>query len=915
MSYSEYKFGDFRKYYEGGPSASLVGFAQGFAEGFGPAYREARADFQKQEDQMFKLAIEDIQAQEKRKTAAAKKVSDRANKAAKIAALFPYLPQDQLKAMALKELEAGATASQIISDYREGEKSGRWGVISESGEAEYIDPSQTQQPEPETEVAPDQTSSLDAQTDEALNVRVSSRSTEPTTDMSASDYLVNRARENEGQEVSAEGSVEVADASGNFLQNFQAKLQANRQSNLNTRVARRVEEWKRLTGRTTDVTSASGLTATNTQTKPTVTSEVTVQSNSGAAPVDAAGAAVGTLVLLPKKSEDEAKPVTERIPLKEVNSEADATAALGALALENQSDPEVVAMTEQVTKISKDLAVLPNIGGMNVAELNEFISTAMQNPQYRNIDRSVLAGQITRARTYMADLENAALPQLTFTTSVEGTGILSDITGRGITVSKTYMEQLNSRIQVLKDLEEQKRQSEVVLDEKYIETAGLREWERIKADNENYPTPESKRAALDTWKSTEGAVLLELVRMADKPEKPREFNSVEELAVTELEKSADYQNADADGRRTMIGELQTYLNDLKKNPSYAELVTKYDLMLKSGDPDQVAEAEKWFSSIAPSIEEGLRKKAAATQSPADALKMMIRYTDAEGNTRRAEVTKVDGGYQPIAGGAVIPESSVLGSPRTTENQEYINKLNQTISIEKRNQEEKLAGLIDLSTQAYDLERLAVNDPVVLTLVGSGTASVVGAQREARALVDLITNTAQDDFSKGATLQNNRVNQIVERFIKTNGITGQTADNYRQFSAKLTRFVFAAGKALGQEGNGFSNQDYTNILRSLKAGNGIDGFVQNLRSFVRERSTFVNTGAGILKKNATVTQLQEFGVDLGAATMTFEEASASELAPVNFVEWLSSPLNSLKADKPSVPVLKKGDDNVYRLTTE
>jgi hypothetical protein len=39
MSYGEYKFGDFMKNYDvGGPSDGLVGFAEGFAAGFVPAY-------------------------------------------------------------------------------------------------------------------------------------------------------------------------------------------------------------------------------------------------------------------------------------------------------------------------------------------------------------------------------------------------------------------------------------------------------------------------------------------------------------------------------------------------------------------------------------------------------------------------------------------------------------------------------------------------------------------------------------------------------------------------------------------------------------------------------------------------------------------------------------------------------------
>jgi hypothetical protein len=102
-------------------------------------------------------------------------------------------------------------------------------------------------------------------------------------------------------------------------------------------------------------------------------------------------------------------------------------------------------------------------------------------------------------------------------------------------------------------------------------------------------------------------------------------------------------------------------------------------------------------------------------------------------------------------------------------------------------------------------------------------------------------------------------------------------------------VFAAGKALGQEGNGFSNQDYKNILSSLKAGNGLEAFIGNLRSFVSERAIFVDTGANSLNSIEEIIDLRQRGATLGYGTMTFEDYSKSEFAPMNYIEWLASPV--------------------------
>ena len=204
----------------------------------------------------------------------------------------------------------------------------------------------------------------------------------------------------------------------------------------------------------------------------------------------------------------------------------------------------------------------------------------------------------------------------------------------------------------------------------------------------------------------------------------------------------------------------------------------------------------------------------------------------------------------------------------------------------------MTSLIDLTNQAYALEQIAVNDPVVLTLVGSGAATLVTAKREAATIVDLITKTAESAYMDKPGDESNATNLIQEalsNFMETNGVTEETANNYRAFSAKLTRFVFAAGKALGQEGNGFSNQDYRNILSSLKAGNGIEAFVRNLRGFVSERATFVDTGANSLKSIEEIIDLQQRGATLGYGAMTFDEYSNSEFAPMNYTEWLNSPV--------------------------
>jgi hypothetical protein len=617
------------------------------------------------------------------------------------------------------------------------------------------------------------------------------------------------------------------------------------------------------------------------------------------------------------------KAAASEVEVEKIDTYAKAVAAVTALT--GVDTPEAREKLKRASFLMKQFTETPDIGKMSLNELYAFMELTNPNagiaPEYKNIDPQVMGSLRLYAKDFIQDLENEALPSLQETDPDKLRGVQADIKADRIRASGLYKDELAARITALDELAAAKKIEDLVFDEKYVEKLFFLERQRIFADSEL--TADEKTAAWDLWQKGEGAALQQILRAGDKPDKPQEINNLQELATVELMASEQYQKADKATRLDMVKQTIDFLAPITEGSltqaKYADMVANYTMMLSSDNPDEVKEAQTWFSTISPALEAGLRAGAAATARPGDPVSVQIRYTDKDNKTIKSDAEKVDGGYK-LADGTIIKQDKVM-SVVSTESQTYINDQLSRTRTERNKQRENMVSLVDLTQQAYALEQIAVNDPVVLTLVGGGTTVVESARNEAKALLTVITNASQDAFQDSLTnpaKASNRIEQALNQFIESNGITGETAANYRKFSAKLTRFVFAAGKALGQEGNGFSNQDYKNILNSLQAGNGIGAFVENLRSFVQERATFVDTGANSIKTQPEIQDLIEYQVNLGYSTMTFDEYSKSEYAPMDYAEWLASPLPSASktASKPKV-VLVPGPDGVWSLpsTTE
>ena len=873
MSYGEYKFGDFMKNYDvGGPSDGLVGFAEGFAAGFVPAYAAAN---KAGADKELALAKLDKQAEIDAAEAKAKTTSDYNEMMKKAKNIVSTLqlptginPNDAVMT-AYTMLSGGISDNTVLTQLSKAIEDKT--LVYSDGSPTETAPTTT--PEEAPEGAP--ASPLDQEMNEAFGDQSAVQpapEAEPTV-VSQDDTPA----ETDGE------PVQEASLGSEWAQRFVDRQEARINAASETQIAALDTQ--------TDVTNPEGLGGGS----DSAADIVLADADGVATPSERTAATVRTLKINPLAKTAAA----EEIEVNKIDDYEKAMAAVVALTGAAGQEDKL----KRAQFLLKQFTDTPKVGDMNEQQLDAFIrqtnSVDRMPPEYKGIDPQVMNALRVQAIDFLEDTRNKALPSLSTTDPEELRGVQRDIkAGRLSNTSVVYRNQLAQRIAAL-DLKVEAERVAGLTPEQAVQEA-QRAFIAGLAEDLSF---EEKKAAIETWQNTEGQLLLSVMRFTDKPDAPQEVNSFEEAAIVELMASDTYKNANRAVRLDLIEQTKTFLSKQPEGSltaaKYADMVANYTMMLSSENPEERAAANKWFETMAPSLEAGLQAGARATTRPGDPKMFQIQYTDTQGNTRRAEAVQTDNGYQIVGGTgpeAVIPQSNIL-SVVSQEGQEYINKQLSATRTERTVQRGYMTSLIDLTNQAYALEQIAVNDPVVLTLVGSGTATLVTAKREAATIVDLITRTAEAAYIDKPGDEGNATNLIQEalsKFMQTNGVTEETANNYRAFSAKLTRFVFAAGKALGQEGNGFSNQDYRNILSSLKAGNGIEAFVGNLRSFVSERAAFVDTGANSLKSLEEIIDLEQRGAVLGYSAMTFDEYSKSEFAPMNYTEWLNSPVPT---DKP------------------
>ena len=263
----------------------------------------------------------------------------------------------------------------------------------------------------------------------------------------------------------------------------------------------------------------------------------------------------------------------------------------------------------------------------------------------------------------------------------------------------------------------------------------------------------------------------------------------------------------------------------------AELRSQAEIDLLSADPDVRARAEEYLNTIYPIQERNLMAVNAAVGN-GDRPTFSVRYTTADGTTRTVTAHETPEGYVPVGSDQVIENVVEAVAPEDMEVR--LEAVRAASAVYKPALD--LRGAVTVASYgAFELDRIAARSEYVLTSTAGGVSLFEGAKTEIRTLMDVIGaegSNMQSDQQSVLAAVNARVDEMVAS--GDTQLTAEMASEYKQFTAAVVRYVFAAGKALGQEGNGFSNSDYENIFNSIVNSTSYEAFSNNLRRFTREQ---------------------------------------------------------------------------------
>lgn len=412
-------------------------------------------------------------------------------------------------------------------------------------------------------------------------------------------------------------------------------------------------------------------------------------------------------------------------------------------------------------------------------------------------------------------------------------------------------------------------------------------WLADNASNKDNPTPADLKAANDWWSSRPQDDDLDLMAFdafkASYPglgdddailtwtlheNNPEKLYALSAWRSSEAYKALKGTGEDAVADNNAIKEIETDMLDFLENnsemtlPEFESLETTASNIVN--DPDykgspEILQQAKDFIKRSDAIKAGIIRK-----QPLDELKISTVFvpTFKEGvqdGIREIQVKIRGSQILDAATGAEVEVANAAGelTTITTETDQLTLKIRSgaqqdriddlTKTIEGNDAYKQLTYLrqvvITADQGAFQLANMAAKNPTVLTAAGGLNKLINDLDKEFGALKQLFdvgnwnqpaADTALADMLAG--VENRRVSSM-------SGVAGTgygaidpiAAQEKANFEASLIRYIFAQGKALGQSGNGFSNKDYSNILRSVANSKDMFAFRRNMISLVRKNA--------------------------------------------------------------------------------
>ena len=297
----------------------------------------------------------------------------------------------------------------------------------------------------------------------------------------------------------------------------------------------------------------------------------------------------------------------------------------------------------------------------------------------------------------------------------------------------------------------------------------------------------------------------------------------------------------------------------------------------------------------------------ATTTAADPDEIVVTYVDSNGVTKSKNVyVNPEGGYiDPATGlpwnaqttsedGQKTPAPFTITRTQTLaeadDSQQAVSQASSVISPIN----EKWITVSQLSTNARNLSDKVAEYEFILSSAGALNSFWKSFNTEIQGFMSWMeTNgsgydssnimAAVDDYNEGAKSLQSFKNEVA-------------ADVYKQFQADMVRFIFSVGRAEGQAGNGFSNQDYRVLSKSVNAGNNFAVFTKTLKDYVKGQwqvyDNMVRTGANtpVVMNARRTTDVFDILLQNNQSRFTKEKVDEGILSLASFrnYEWSQSP---------------------------
>lgn len=399
-------------------------------------------------------------------------------------------------------------------------------------------------------------------------------------------------------------------------------------------------------------------------------------------------------------------------------------------------------------------------------------------------------------------------------------------------------------------------------------------------------------------------------------DKEREFTTPKAFGLYLLTNSQEFMaGTDAEKQDKLLEFNKSYEKENNGSSTltasrYASLYAENKKNLSSDDPDAKKKAEDWFLNEKPSLEAALTAAATLTEKPSDKPRFNVMYTktDENGNsvTLQGEGEKIFGddgnltGFKLLGSGEVLPPNEVRNVITLDDRKARAKAIAEASTVYPKVEQANIAATVAVEN-FMALDRMAYDNPEILTtLVGKGSALGQSFVVEMSSIVDLLGGLQEQDPNANKESLLDAMNAKVTELIDDKKISKKTGNAYKEFNAAIIRSVFASGRALGQEGNGFSNQDYRVISSSLKNANSYEAFSNNLRKFSTELYSGWNATAiqaqnnPIIRKAYTIPGARELLQDSIMGPEDFYTKGAGKDSN-HIYEWSKgkarSPLNS------------------------